>query len=224
MSLRPVRDVSMPDRRPAAGAAFLAAAILAPTLMIASACLAGMPGGAELSIGAPGPAFSLKGTDGKAHALASDKGSKGTAVIFTCNTCPYSQGYEARLIALAREFQPKGIAFIAINANDAKTVPGDSFDKMVERAKERDYPFPYLQDETQATAAAYGAKVTPHIFLLDAQGTLVYRGRVDDSLEEGKVTKREFTDALAALAAGKPIPAAETKAFGCSVKWSKKVA
>jgi len=193
-------------------------------LLAAPACLAGAPGGAELPIGAPGPGFSLKGTDGKAHALASDKGSKGTAVIFTCNTCPYSQGYEARLIALARDYQPQGIAFIAINANDAKTVPGDSFDKMVERAREKDYPFPYLQDETQATAAAYGAKVTPHIFLLDAQGTLVYRGRVDDSLEEGKVTKREFTDALGALAAGKPIPAAETKAFGCGVKWAKKVA
>ncbi len=202
-----------------------AALLLAPAalLLVAAAPAAG-PGGTELAIGSKGPSFSLKGTDGKSHALEAAKGSKGTAVIFTCNTCPFSQGYEARLITLARDYQPKGVAFIAINANDSKVVPGDSFDKMVERAKDKGYPFPYLQDETQETAAAYGARVTPHIFLLDAQGVLVYRGRVDDSLEEGKVTKREFTDALAALTAGKPVPVADTKAFGCGVKWSKKAA
>jgi thiol-disulfide isomerase/thioredoxin len=204
---------------------FQAALLLAPAvLLLAAATPAAGPGGEELAIGSKGPSFSLKGTDGKSHALEADRGIKGTAVIFTCNTCPFSQGYEARLIALARDYQPKGVAFIAVNANDPKVAPGDSFDKMVERAREKAYPFPYLQDETQATAAAYGAKVTPHIFLLDAQGVLVYRGRVDDSLEEGKVTKREFTDALAALAAGKPVPVAETKAFGCGVKWSKKAA
>ncbi len=202
----------------------LSTAAVAAAVLLASACLAAGPGGEELAIGAKGPAFSLKGTDGQTHALESEKGSKGTAVIFSCNTCPYAQGYEGRLFALAREYQPQGIAFIAINANDANTMPGDSFDRMVERAKEKGFPFPYLHDETQAAAAAYGARVTPHIFLLDAQGTLVYRGRVDDSLEENKVTKRELSDALAALTAGKPIPVAETKAFGCGVKWAKKAA
>jgi len=209
-------------------------AVVAPLALLATALLVALPAAAapgvsspvatmpELSIGANGPGFSLKGTDGKVHTLDADKGSKGTAVVFTCNTCPFSQGYEARLIALAREYQPKGIAFIAINANDAKAVPGDSFDKMVERAAEKSYPYPYLQDESQAIAAAYGAKVTPHIFLLDAQGALVYRGRVDDSLEEEKVKSRDFSAALDALVSGKPIPVAETKAFGCGVKWAKR--
>ena len=173
---------------------------------------------------ARGPSFALKGTDGEIHSLESLKGAKGTAVIFTCNTCPFSQGYEARLIALANEYRPKAIGFVAINPNDARSVPGEAFDLMVARAKEKGYSFPYLADENQSAAAAYGAKVTPHVFLLDADGTLVYRGRVDDSLEEGKVKARDFKAALDALVAGQPIPVAATKAFGCSVKWAKKSA
>jgi len=178
----------------------------------------------ELALGARGPSFALKGTDGETHSLESLKGAKGTAVIFTCNTCPFSQGYEARLIALANEYRPKGIGFVAINPNDARSVPGEAFDLMVARAKEKGYPFPYLVDETQSAAAAYGAKVTPHVFLMDADGTLVYRGRVDDSLEEGKVKARDFKAALDAIVAGQAIPVAATKAFGCSVKWAKKSA
>lgn len=179
------------------------------------------PAGNELALGAHGPDFSLKGTDGKTYSLATVKGSKGTAVVFTCNTCPYSQGYEARLTALGREYGPKGIGFIAINPNDATLVPGEAFSLMAERAGEKHYPFPYAPDTTQATARAYGARVTPHIFLLDAQGVLVYRGRVDDSLDEAKVKASDFRAALDSLVAGKPIPVAATKAFGCGVKWSK---
>ncbi len=180
--------------------------------------------GDELALGARGPAFDLKGTDGAMHALDAIKGPKGVAVIFTCNTCPFSKGYEDRLIALARAYQPKGIGFVAINANDPKVQPGEDFDAMVERAKEKGFPFPYLVDASQEIATSYGAKVTPHVFLLDAQGNLVYRGRVDDSVDAGKVKERDFQNALAALAAGKPIAVAETKAFGCGVKWSNKTA
>src|SRR5207245_11790057 len=149
--------------------------------------LAGPAGGDELAIGAKGPDFSLKATDGKTYSLATVKGSKGTAVVFTCNTCPYSQGYEARLIALARDYEAKGVGFIAINPNDATLVPGEAVSLMAARASEKHYPFPYAPDTTQTTARAYGARVTPHIFLLDAAGTLVYRGRVDDSPEAGEV-------------------------------------
>jgi len=176
----------------------------------------------ELAIGAKGPGFDLKGTDGKMYALDTIKGGKGTAVIFTCNECPYAKGYEDRLIALANTYQSKGIAFIAINPNDPNVVPGDSFDGMVQRAKEKQFPYPYVIDETQRIAAAYGAKVTPHIFLLDAGGTLVYRGRVDDSLKENEIKKRDLQSALDALVGGNAIQVAETKAFGCGVKWSKK--
>jgi len=176
----------------------------------------------ELAIGAKGPGFDLKGTDGKMYSLDTIKGEKGTAVIFTCNECPYAKGYEDRLIAFANAYQSKGIAFIAINANDPKIVPGDSFDAMVERAREKQFPYPYVVDETQQIAAAYGAKVTPHIFLLDAGGSLVYRGRIDDSLKENEIKKRDLQAALEALVGGNAIQVAETKAFGCGVKWSKK--
>ncbi|HEU4400882.1 MAG TPA: thioredoxin family protein [Candidatus Polarisedimenticolia bacterium] len=178
--------------------------------------------GEELAIGATGPAFSLKGTDGATHALDTLAGVKGTAVIFTCNECPFAKGYENRLIALAKEYVPLGIGFVAINANDPKVVPGDGFEFMVTRAQAKHFPYPYLIDETQEIAAAYGARVTPHVFLLDAQRKLVYRGRVDDSLEDAKVTKQDFRQALDALTHGAPIPVATTKAFGCSVKWARK--
>ncbi len=176
----------------------------------------------ELAIGAKGPGFDLKGTDGKMYSLDAIKGEKGTAVIFTCNECPYAKGYEDRLIAFANAFKAKGIGFIAINANDPNIVPGDSFDAMVERAKEKQFPYPYVVDETQQIAAAYGAKVTPHIFLLDGGGSLVYRGRIDDSLKEEEIKKRDLQAALDALVGGNAIRVTETKAFGCGVKWSKK--
>ena len=178
--------------------------------------------GEELAIGEMGPEFDLKGTDSKMHSLEDVAGEKGTAVIFTCNMCPFSKGYEDRLVELAKSYQAEGIGFVAINPNDPEIVPGDGFDQMVERAKEKNFPYPYLVDTTQEIAAAYGARVTPHIFLLDGEGKLAYRGRVDDSLKENEVTARDFEAAMSALVNGEQVPAAETKAFGCSVKWSKK--
>jgi thiol-disulfide isomerase/thioredoxin len=196
----------------------------ATAAVCAAAALAAPPAfaGDELPLGAPGPAFELKGTDGAMHSLQSLMGPKGTAVIFTCNTCPFAKGYEDRLIALAHDYKTKGIGFVAINPNDPEVQPGEDFDAMVARAKEKNLPYPYLVDTTQVTAIAYGAHVTPHVFLLDAQGRLVYRGRVDDALDQGKVKERDFQSALAALIAGRPISVAETKAFGCGVKWAKK--
>lgn len=194
--------------------------VLALALILTTAALAAAT--TELPLGATGPGFDLKGTDGKMYSLDQVKGPRGTAVIFTCNACPFSIGYEDRLIALANEYQPEGIAFIAINPNDPKIVPDDSFDKMIERAREKDLPYPYVFDATQKTAVAYGARVTPHIFLLDAAGKLAYRGRVDDNVNEGEVKARDFAEALAALATGRPIPVAETTAFGCGVKYAKK--
>ncbi|MFQ5878349.1 MAG: thioredoxin family protein [Acidobacteriota bacterium] len=200
------------------------ARLLPAAAAAALACLVSLPalGADELPIGAAGPDFHLRGTDGKTYSLDSVAGLKGTAIIFTCNQCPYSRGYEDRLIDLANAFQPEGIHFIAINPNDPARVPGDAFEQMVARAEEKGFPYPYVVDETQEVAAAYGARVTPHVFLLDADGRLAYRGRVDDSLEENDVTSRDFRAALEALAAGKQVPVSETRAFGCSVKWSRK--
>lgn len=174
---------------------------------------------AELEIGKTAPEFSLPGTDGKTYNYKDIAGEKGTLVIFTCNHCPYAVAYQKRIIDLTAKYKPQGIGVVAISSNDAKAYPDDSFAKMKERADSMKYNFPYLYDESQAVALQYGPKVTPHIFLFDAKGTLVYRGRIDDSAKENEVKKRELTDALDALIAGRGIPTATTTAFGCSIKW-----
>lgn len=177
------------------------------------------PGLAELEIGKTAPEFSLPGTDGKTYTYKDVAGEKGTLVIFTCNHCPYAVAYQKRIIDLTAKYKPQGIGVVAISSNDAKAYPDDSFAKMKERADSMKYNFPYLYDESQSVALQYGPKVTPHIFLFDAKGMLVYRGRIDDSAKENEVKKRELTDAMDALIAGRGIPTATTTAFGCSIKW-----
>src|SRR5438552_1106614 len=127
-------------------------------------------GSAELAIGAPAPEFKLPGTDGKTHALADygDK-TKAVAVVFFCNHCPYAKAYEPVLLDLAKRYRDGGVAFVLISSNDANSVAEDSFEKMQERAKSHAYTVPYLYDESQAVARAYGARVTPHVFLLDSK-------------------------------------------------------
>ena len=173
----------------------------------------------ELALGAPGPAFALAGTDGETHTLQSLAGARGTAIIFTCNMCPYSLAYEDRIIALAHAYQLRGINFVAINPNNARQQPGEEFEEMVRRAERKDYPFAYLRDATQAVATAYGARVTPHVFLLDASGHLVYRGRIDDEAWPERVTVRDLDAALDAVARGGEVAVASTRAFGCAIKW-----
>lgn len=173
-----------------------------------------------LKFGDQAPEFNLKGVDGKSYELSAVKGQKGTAVIFSCNHCPYVKAYEDRMIALAREYGPKGVTFVLINANDAAKYPDDSFENMIKRAKEKNYPFPYLYDETQQIARAYGAQRTPEIFLFDSSLKLRYHGTIDDNWEfPHKVIKRYFKDALDALLAGKEPPIKDTAPVGCTIKW-----
>jgi peroxiredoxin len=174
----------------------------------------------ELAVGTAAPAFSLPGTDGKAHSLA-DYGDKvhAVAVVFSCNHCPYAKAYEPVLIDLAKKYADKGVEFVLISSNDMNKVPEDSFDNMKQRAKEKEYPFPYLFDETQVVAHAYGARVTPHVFLLDSKHVLRYRGRVNDKQDPTQVKSNDLVDALDALLAGKEIATNSTKAFGCGIKW-----
>ena len=181
------------------------------------------PGVEELAIGSKAPDFKLIGTDDKLHALEDLKGDKGTLVIFTCNHCPFAIKYQDRIIALTDKYTKQGIGVVAISCNDANGYSDDSFPNMKIRAKEKGYNFPYLYDESQAVALKYGPMVTPHTFLFDSTLTLVYRGRIDDSAKEDEVKKRELTDALDALVAGKEIPVKETTAFGCSIKWKPAV-
>ena len=162
----------------------------------------------------------LAGTDGKSHSIADVRGKKGTLVIFTCNHCPYVKAWDERTAKLGNAALEKGIGVIAINSNDDAKYPEDGFDKMVERAKALGIAYPYVVDATSALARNFGATKTPEFFLFDADGALVYHGALDDEAEdESKVSKRWLADAIDALAAGKAIAVAETKAFGCGIKF-----
>lgn len=173
-----------------------------------------------LSLGASAPDFSLPGTDGKTYTLGSFKDAKLLVISFTCNHCPYAKGVEDRFIRLAKAYQPKGVAFAAISANDATNYPDDSFANMKARALEKGYSFPYLYDEPQITAKAYGAVCTPHIFVFDAGRKLIYEGRIDDNWkDESAVKSHDLKIALDAALTGKPIANAQTNPMGCSIKW-----
>jgi len=177
-------------------------------------------GSATLPLGASAPDFSLPGTDGKLYSLASFKEAKLLVVSFTCNHCPYAKGVEDRFIRLANEYKPKGAAFAAISANDAVKYPDDSFENMKIRAREKSFPFPYLYDEPQTTAKAYGAVCTPHIFVFDSARRLVYEGRIDDNWQnEAAVKSHDLKNAIDAALNGKPIELAQTNPMGCSIKW-----
>lgn len=178
-----------------------------------------------VKVGDPAPPFSLKNVDEKIVSLSDYSDQKGVILIFTCNHCPYAKAYEDRIIALHHEYAPKGFPVVAINPNAPEIVPEDGFENMKKRAKAKDYPFPYLFDETQAVAHAYGATKTPHVYLLyNDKGTfrVAYIGAIDDSpYDPKKVRQRYVSDAVEALLAGKPIPIPETKAIGCSIKYRK---
>ncbi len=173
-----------------------------------------------LTPGAAAPDFTLKNVDGKMVSLKDYAASKAVVVVMACNSCPYSQAYQDRLIALQKEYGPKGVQIILINPNDPTRQPLDSYDKMQARAKEKNYPFPYLQDEAQTVAKAYGANRTPEAFVIVGD-RLVYRGRIDDNTEEAQVKQRDVKNALDLVLAGTPdkIDPKSTKAFGCTSKW-----
>lgn len=167
--------------------------------------------------------FNLKNIDGKMVSLQSGAGTKGAIVVFTCNHCPFSKLYEDRIIGLQKTFGPQGYPVIAINPNDVKKEPEDSFDNMVQRAKDKGFNFAYLHDESQAIAKAYGAERTPHVFLLSRKGdkfSVEYVGAIDNNAEDaGKVTENYVEKAIKALDKGKNPEPASVKAIGCRIKW-----
>ena len=182
------------------------------------------PGGVvELPLGAAAPDFKLRATDDSTYTFGDLAGDKGTLVVYTCNHCPFAVAYEERLVALAAKRAGQGITVTAISCNDAEAYPDDGFAAMKVRASEAGFNFPYLFDESQDIALLYGPKVTPHVFLFDSTRTLIYRGRIDDSAKEHQVKKRELDAAIDAYLSGKPIPDADTKEFGCSIKWKPEV-
>jgi peroxiredoxin len=166
--------------------------------------------------------FSLKNVDGKMVSLAGIEGAKGYIVVFTCNTCPFAVAYQDRVIALHQKYAAKGYPVVAINSNDKDLKPDDSYDKMQQRAKDKNFSFAYLYDETQAVAQAFGALKTPHVYILDQNRVVRYIGAIDDNSEDAAAAKEKYVEnAVDALLAGKEIAVKETKAIGCGIKWKK---
>jgi len=167
------------------------------------------------------PDFTLPATDGRTYALSDVAGPKGTLVMFICNHCPYVLAVLDRILRDARDLQAMGVGVAAICSNDATTHPDDSFDNMRAMAKKHGFPFPYLHDESQDVARAWGAACTPDFFGLNADGALQYRGRLDASgrnpAPEG--ADRELFEAMRQIAETGEGPRAQTPSMGCSIKW-----
>jgi peroxiredoxin len=166
--------------------------------------------------------FRLLNVDGNYVSMADYPDAKGFVVIFSCNHCPYVVAYEDRMIELHNEFAPKGFPVIAINANDSVVQPQDSYTNMQKRAKEKNFPFPYLLDADQTVYPVYGATRTPHVFLLRRDGAnlrVAYIGTIDDNYQDpSKVEERYLANAITAVANGKTPDPETTRAIGCSIK------
>ncbi|HEV3261355.1 MAG TPA: redoxin domain-containing protein [Gemmataceae bacterium] len=207
-------------------------ALLALSVLVAQAAVtAAAPAVRTLPLGAAAPDFKLPGVDGRTYSLKDFAAARVLVVVFTCNHCPTAQAYEDRISKLATDYKDKAVALVAINPNDPKAVRldelgytdlGDSLDEMKIRAKEKEFPFPYLYDgDTQKTARAYGVQATPHVFIFDQARKLRYVGRVDDG-EVKRVKSHDARNAIEALLDRKAVPRAKTHVFGCSTKWADK--
>jgi thiol-disulfide isomerase/thioredoxin len=158
----------------------------------------------------------LEGIDGKKHGSDDVKDAKGVVVVFTCNHCPVAQAYEDRIVALAKDYKDKGVELVAINVNN---IEQDKLPAMKERAEAKGFEFDYLYDPSQAIGRAFGAMVTPHVFLLDGDQKLVYAGAIDDNMEVDKVEKQYLRDAIDAVLAGSKPETESTKPVGCGIQY-----
>ncbi len=171
--------------------------------------------------GKPAIDFDLLGVDGERWSLARSRGERGLLVMFICNHCPYVKAVRERLVRDARELLAYGVNAVAIMSNDPTDYPEDSFDNMQRVAREYGFPFPYLLDDTQAVAKAYGAVCTPDFFGYNADLELQYRGRLDSSGKQTapENTRRELFEAMRQIAKTGRGPRAQIPSMGCSIKW-----
>ena len=186
-----------------------------------------------LEIGADAPDFNLPGVDGKFYSLADFKEAKALVIVFTCNHCPTAQAYEDRVKAVAAEYRSRGVALVAISPNSplgllyeelGYTDLNDDYEAMQQRAKNKQFDFPYLYDgDTQETSLQYGPVATPHAFVFDTQRKLVYQGRLDAIEKPGTGNAEDLRAALDAVLSGTPVANPVTKTFGCSTKWGWKL-
>jgi disulfide oxidoreductase YuzD len=176
------------------------------------------PGRATLLIGAPGPAFDDRlGTDGRRHGFSTLADRDILVLIFSSNRCPTAKAYGARMNALQRDYGPHGVQLVVIDSNDPHLYPEESYPRMVERAAEDRYTFPYIVDDDQSIARAYGPVCTFHVFVLDRDRRVRYQGRFDDSRIAANVTTQDLTNALDDLLAGREPRVSTTRPFGCSL-------
>jgi peroxiredoxin len=174
---------------------------------------------AGLSIGENAPEFQLPDTEGASHAFPAD-GERPTVIVFTCNHCPYALAWHDRILDAAREYDSRGVRFLLISPNDAQRYPRDSYEAMQERVRaDGGWPAPYLYDESQDVARAYGAKTTPDVFVVDAEGRLRYRGAPDADYGDASENAAWLRKALDAVLDGADPDPAETEPVGCSIKW-----
>ena len=177
-----------------------------------------------MPLGTIAPSFNLVDTvSGKSFSLSDLRGEKATLVMFICNHCPYVLHINEELVRIAKEYQSRGVSFIAISSNDVKNYPQDGPEMMKIQAEKVGYTFPYLYDETQDVAKAYDAACTPDIFLFDENLKCVYRGQMDDSRPRNEipVTGKDLRDALEALLAGQKISDNQIPSIGCNIKWKQ---
>ncbi len=172
------------------------------------------------------PNFNLPDPSGKLVSLDDFKDAPALLVAFLCNHCPYVKHIQKQFAALAKEYQARGVAVVAISSNDVENYPDDSPEKMAEESKHAGYTFPYLYDETQQVAKAYRAACTPDLYLFDRARRLVYRGQFDDSRPgNGRpVTGADLRTALDAVLSGRPVPANQKPSMGCNIKWKRQSA
>lgn len=172
-----------------------------------------------LKIGSPAPDFELKNVDDKIYSLNSFQDKEAVIVVFGCNHCPYVIANEERLIEIQKDYAEK-VQVVEINSNDSVKYPDDSFENMKIRAAERNFNFPYLRDEDQSVAKAYGATHTPEIFLFDKNRKLAFHGKIDDNWQDPSSVKTKYLrNAIDEILSGKEIAVPETFTIGCSIKW-----
>ncbi|WP_424962882.1 thioredoxin family protein [Ekhidna sp.] len=193
-------------------------AVVAVLFMNASEPLAGY------GVGDYAEDFKLPNIDGKMISMADYNNAEGFIVIFTCNTCPYAKAYESRIIDLDKKFASQGFPVIAINPNDVKQQPGDTMEEMKKRASNKGYTFPYLRDDSQQVAKAFGATKTPHVYVLNKESSGKYKvefiGAIDDSPNDPTdVSETYVEDAIKAIKAGNKPAVTEKRAIGCTIKW-----
>ncbi len=173
----------------------------------------------RIAIGDLAPSLELPDTDGAVHTLPMPGEATATVVLWTCNHCPYALAWHDRLMDAAREYEEQGVRFLAINSNDAERYPADSLEAMRERVAAGEFACPYLHDESQDAARAWGARTTPDVFILDSDLRLRYRGAPDADYDDPAENAAWLRQALDALLSGREPETAETEPVGCSLKW-----